>query len=87
MYFVGQGKNRKPVPNWKFAIAKKKADWPQGFMVTEDEYDAAETSAGGIKLGFGKKPAPEVTPPSPPVMVPAPEPPPPPAPEPTTMYS
>jgi hypothetical protein len=41
---------KKQLPAWQFAAAKAHEGWPQGFEVTEDEFDEAVRAATGIAL-------------------------------------
>jgi hypothetical protein len=40
----------KKLPDWQFAAAKAHENWPQGFEVTEEEFDQAVQAACGIAL-------------------------------------
>ena len=41
---------QKKLPAWKFAAAKAHEAWPQGFEVTEEEFDEAVQAACGVAL-------------------------------------
>ena len=41
---------QKKLPAWQFAAARAHEAWPQGFEVTEEEFDQAVQSACGIAL-------------------------------------
>lgn len=41
---------QKKLPAWKFAAAKAHEAWPQGYEVTEEEFDQAVKAACGIAL-------------------------------------
>jgi hypothetical protein len=41
---------QKHLPAWQFAAAKAHENWPQGFEVTEEEFDEAVHAACGIAL-------------------------------------
>lgn len=42
--------DEKKVPAWQFAAAKAHESWPQGYEVTEEEFEQAVKAACGIAL-------------------------------------
>jgi hypothetical protein len=41
---------QKKLPAWMFAAAKAHENWPQGFEVTEEDFDQAVQAACGVAL-------------------------------------
>ena len=47
---VEQWAEQKNLPRWQFAATKAFQAWPQGFAITEEEFDQAVQAACGIAL-------------------------------------